>query len=144
MQLEEIEKLWALDCKIDRTDLATESLKIPEIHNKYFKIYSRERLLLKNMLAEHAILQKQKWEYYNGKLDFSELKELGWDVFDRKVLKSDTDLYIQSDKDIIESNLSISYQKEKVEYLEQILEGLKSRTWNIRNAIEFIKFTNGI
>lgn len=141
--LEEIENLWKSDSKIDRTDLATESLKISELHNKYYKIYTREKMLLKKMQSDFLVLRKTKWEYYNGKISPEELREMGWDSFDKRVLKSDTDVYLQADKGIIESNLAISYQSEKVSMLESILESLKQRTWNIRNAIEFIKFSQG-
>jgi hypothetical protein len=52
-------------------------------------------------------------------------------------------VYLQSDKKIIESNQKIAYQKEKIDFLHSILDNLKQRTWNIRNAIEFIKFSQG-
>jgi hypothetical protein len=44
MKLEEIESLWEQDSKIDRTDLDNESLKIPMLHSKYYKIYLREKI----------------------------------------------------------------------------------------------------
>lgn len=143
MELDKIESLWQIDCKIDRTDLATESLKISELHNKYYKIFTREKMLLKKMQNDLSSLKKIKWEYYNGKISPEELREIGWDSFDKRVLKSDVDVYLQSDKDLIESNLGISYQSEKVDFLASILDSLKQRTWNIRNAIEFIKFSQG-
>lgn len=143
MKIEEIQELWSVDCKLDRTDLVTESLKIPELHNKYFKIYTREKLSLKKMYEDFGVLKKTKWEYYNGKLDPFELKELGWEIFEKKLLKPDVDIYLQSDKDIIQFNLKLSCQKLKVEFLESIIDSLKQRTWNIKNAIEFIKFSQG-
>lgn len=143
MELEKIESMWLIDSKIDRTDLATESLKISELHNKYYKIFTREKLLHKKMQNDLSVLKKTKWEYYNGKIAPEELREIGWDSFDKRILKSDVDIYLQSDKDLIEANLNISYQLEKVEFLQSILDSLKQRTWNIRNAIEFIKFSQG-
>ncbi|NBP56551.1 hypothetical protein EBU71_08460 [bacterium] len=143
MEIDKIEELWSNDCKVDRSDLATESLKIPELHNKYYKIYTREKLLLKKMESDHSLLYKVRWEYYNGKISPEELREMGLDSFDKRVLKSDIDVYLQSDKKIIESNQKIAYQKEKIDFLHSILDNLKQRTWNIRNAIEFIKFSQG-
>lgn len=143
MELEKIESMWLIDSKVDRTDLATESLKISELHNKYYKIFTREKLLHKKMQSDLSVLKKTKWEYYNGKISPEELREIGWDSFDKRILKSDVDIYLQSDKDLVQANLNISYQIEKVEFLQSILESLKQRTWNIRNAIEFIKFSQG-
>ena len=40
MVLEEIYELWHKDSIIDKTELGDESLKIPQLHHKYFKIYS--------------------------------------------------------------------------------------------------------
>ena len=40
MKLEEIQESWSSDSKIDDTELDNESLKIPELHHKYFRIFS--------------------------------------------------------------------------------------------------------
>ena len=39
MKFEEIQKLWTSDCPIDETELAQESVKIPQLHNKYLIFY---------------------------------------------------------------------------------------------------------
>ena len=36
--LDEYFDLWAEDSKIDRTELGEESIKIPQLHHKYYKI----------------------------------------------------------------------------------------------------------
>ena len=40
MTLDEIQKLWEEDSKIDPDNLHIESLKIPQLHAKYYKIYN--------------------------------------------------------------------------------------------------------
>ena len=47
MNFEEIQKLWTSDCNIDETELAQESVKIPQLHNKYLILYSNEKLRFK-------------------------------------------------------------------------------------------------
>ena len=42
--LDDLFDLWADDSKIDRTELGEESIKIPQLHSKYYKLYSTERL----------------------------------------------------------------------------------------------------
>jgi len=49
MTLEQIQELWSKDAPVDRTELGEEAIKIPQLHSKYFKIYSTERLILKKM-----------------------------------------------------------------------------------------------
>ena len=44
MKLEEIQELWNRDREIDISELATESIRIPQIHDKYLKIYVDEKI----------------------------------------------------------------------------------------------------
>ena len=41
MKLEDIETNWGQDSRINSADLAVESLRIPELHHKYFKIFTQ-------------------------------------------------------------------------------------------------------
>ena len=63
--------------------------------------------------------------------------------FDLKVLKSDISTYLESDKELIELEQKIAYNKTIVNYLEQILRSLNNRTFQIKNAIDWRKFTSG-
>lgn len=141
-KLEEIEALWEQDSKIDRTDLDNESLKIPTLHSKYYKLYLREKIQLKSEEQEYKQFYKIKHEYYTGKLSQQELNEFGWEPF-QFVLKNDLQVYIDADKDISERLLKLQVQREKVDLLENIIKTLNGRGFLIKNAIEFIRFTSG-
>lgn len=142
MKLEQIEQMWAEDCSIDRTALDTESLKIPSLHSKYYKIYLREKMQLKSDEHEYNIFFKTKHEYYTGKLSQEELSEYGWQPF-QFVLKNDLSIYINSDKEITDKLLKLQLQREKVDLLESIIKTLNNRGFLIKNAVDFIKFCNG-
>jgi len=142
MKLEELEALWEQDGKIDRTELDAESLKIPTLHGKYYKLYLREKVQLKAEEQSYKQFYKLKHEYYTGKLSQSELNELGWEPF-QFVLKNDLSVYMEADKEVAERLLKLSVQKEKVQFLEDIIKTLNTRGFLIKNAIEFIKFTSG-
>ena len=43
MTIDEIMTMWENDSHIDDTDLDNESLKIPNLHQKYLNIYSKEK-----------------------------------------------------------------------------------------------------
>ena len=62
---------------------------------------------------------------------------------DIKKNRSDLEMFIESDKDILELTEKISYQKEKIEYLESIIKTLNTRGFQIKNAIEWKRFTMG-
>jgi hypothetical protein len=142
MKLEEIEALWEQDSKIDRTDLDNESLKIPNLHSKYYKIYLREKVQLKSEEQEYKQYYKVKYEYYTGKMSQEELQEHGWEPF-QFLLKNDLQVYIDSDADISDRLLKLQVQREKVDLLESIIKTLNTRGFLIKNAVDFIKFTSG-
>ncbi len=73
-----------------------------------------------------------------------DLARLGWEQNQRVILKGDVESYVQSDPDVIEVNLRIGLQMEKVEVLTEILRAVNSRTWHIGRAIDWIKFKHGI
>ena len=145
MKLEEIQESWSSDSQIDDTELDNESLKIPELHHKYFRIFSDEKLKLVRMYSKQKELRRLKWLYYTGKLDQETLENLEWHVFDLDIKKNrnDLEMFIESDKDILEISEKISYQKEKIDYLESIIKSLNTRGFQIKNAIEWKRFTMG-
>jgi len=84
-----------------------------------------------------------KHEYYAGKMSEEELKERGWEPFDKLLLKTETEMYMQSDKEIIQTNIKIVNQKEKMSLLEEIIKNLNQRNFQIKNAIDYMKLTGG-
>ncbi|NWJ57756.1 recombination mediator protein UvsY [Marine Group I thaumarchaeote] len=143
MKFEEIQKLWTSDCNIDETELAQESVKIPQLHNKYLIFYSNEKLRLKTQRFEHSKLVKLKKEYYGGKMSQEELEAIDWEPFQHKLLKADVEQYVDADENVIESKKMLALQEEKVDYLEAIVKGLSTRGYLIKNAIDWKRFTEG-
>jgi len=143
MQLDAILDEWHKDCQIDRTELGEAALNIPQLHSKYYKMFSSERLALKRLEAEYKSLAKAKWEYYQGLMDLEDLREWGWEPNPLKILKQDLDRYIDSDPDIIQLTMKISYAKEKVDFLDNVIRSLNTRGYNIRAAIDWEKFKMG-
>ena len=140
MTLEELQAEADKDLVIDDTELDTESLKTPILHNKYLQYYNKFNLLLKKSQWEERTLQREKWEYYTGKSDPSVYKEK---PFDLKVLKNDVHIYINADEDIQKIQAKIIYQEAIVNYLEQILRMINNRSFTIKNAIEWRRITSG-
>tara|TARA_R110002096_G_scaffold113172_1_gene246162 strand:- start:5802 stop:6212 length:411 start_codon:yes stop_codon:yes gene_type:complete len=131
------------DLVMDETELDIESLKTPQLHNKYLIFYTDEKLILGKMKSDLYRLKKDKWLYYTGKMSQEELNEMDWEPFSLNILKTDIDKFTNADNDIILLNNKILLQQEKVDYLESIIKIVNNRQWNIRSAIDWIKFTNG-
>jgi len=140
MTLEELQQSVDRDFKLDDTELDTESIKIPLLHNKYLQHYNKFSLLLKKAEYDHKILKRQKWEYYTGKSDPSVYKEK---PFDLKILKADVHIYMESDEELQKADQKEAYLKQVVNYLEQVLRSINTRNFIIKNAIEWKKFTSG-
>jgi len=143
MKIEEIEDLWSIDCKMDRTAIDNESLRIPELHNKYYKIFIREKITLSKKESDLGILLKEKWELYTGKLDQTTLQEKGWEQFDLKILRTDIDKYIDSDPEVINKRLDCGLQREKVKFLEEIIKVINNRSFQIKNFIDYLRWSQG-
>jgi hypothetical protein len=144
MTLDQMMEEWRLDATVDSTELGIASLKIPELHSKFLKIYFDERRKLKALEFQSKELSLKKYEYYNGKLSQEELDELNWEPFVKRLMKNEVDMYLDSDKDIIQNNVRIINQKEKLAFLEEVLKNVNQRNFQIKNAIEWKKFTQGV
>lgn len=143
ISLTEIQKMVQSDIQIDNTSLDKESLNIPQLHNKYLCILMDEKLIVKKYEGDYNILKKNKWLYYLGKLSEEQLTELNWEPFDLAIVRQDVDKFLDSDKELITLKNKIDYQNEKINYLENIVKAISNRIWNIRAAIDWIKFTQG-
>jgi len=144
MELSEIKRMAYKDMPIDDTEMDIESLKIPQLHNKYLNLFHDEKLVLCKTETDYKSLLRTKWEYYTGKLDQDQLNYYGWDIFPFKILKNDIQLYLDADADLIKQKGKMQYQKEKVSYLESILKSINNRQWSIRGAIDWRKFISGV
>jgi hypothetical protein len=143
MKLDEIYQLWEQDSKIDRSELAEESLKIPQLHHKYYKIYTNEKLILNRLNYSLKELFRKKHEYYRGVLSQEDLAEHGWEPQQMTILRQDLQIYLESDKDLDALQIKIDTQKEKIDLLESIIKSLQTRGYQIKSAIDFIKFQMG-
>jgi len=143
MLLEQIYDEWAKDSDIDKTELGEEAIKIPKLHNKYFQIFSKERLLLRKYEADMKKLKLDKFEFYTQGPS-KETKDRNWELPSKGIiLKQEMPMYLEADKDIVDLSLKIGYQQEKVELLDSIIRSFTNRGFQIKSAIDWYKFTMG-
>ena len=141
MNLEELKLQVQKDLKVDDEHLDTESLKNQEIKATYLDHKSRYELLLYRAKGDYKRLYREKWEYYGGKAD---AKIYATKPFDLKVLKTDLGVYISADEEIINAENKIGYLETVVDYIKGVIKSVDNRGWDIKNAIEWRKFINGI
>lgn len=143
MNLEEIQKEWDQDAHIDTSQLDHESLKVPILHAKYYKIFIKERLQLKKLEADYRVDEMEKYTFYiNGPT--KEQHEKGWKLPPQgKIIRTEVDKYLQADQELIQKSLKIMIQREKVEFLQTIIDSLNRRSFIIKNAIDFMRWSQG-
>ena len=140
MTLDELQQAAEKDLKIDDTELDIESLNTPIIHAKYLKHYSTYSLMLTKAQSEYSSLYKRKWVFYTGKADPEEYKETN---FELKGLRQDVGTFIEADEEIIKQQQKVSYLKTVCHYLENTLKQVNNRGFQIKNAIDWKRFTEG-
>ena len=144
MNLDELKTMIKKDLEIDQTALDAESSRTPQIHNKYLVMFMDEKLKLKRIESELAVLRRNKWLYYTGRMSKEELDQHGWEPFELNILKNEADQMIESDLDYIKAAEKVNFQQEKVSYLEDVIKIVNNRQWQIRSIIDWLKFTQGV
>ena len=146
IDLKEVLAEWANDNQIHETHLDESSRKTPILHSKYLEKLANAKLLLKKAEFSQKTLLKEKWLYYNGKMDKEQIENLGWDPdpFDGlKILKGEMDYYYDADPEIQKSEEKIQYFKTLVETLSDIVDTIKWRHQTISNIIKWKQFQSG-
>jgi hypothetical protein len=145
MKLAEIQEMWVADSRIDETNLGGESAKIPKLHAKYLNLLVNAKLTTRRAESEYLRMRRLKWRYYRGEMTQQELDEMNWPQWQGvKPLKNEMDEFIATDTDLIVLQDKLEYHRTVLNMLEGILKSIHSRTWDIKNSIEWTKFTNGM
>ena len=144
MKLSEIQQDWSADSKINELELGREAIKVPTLHSKYLTILSNTKLQLRKAESDYYKLRQLKFRYSRGELTQKELEDNEWNQWQgNKPLKNEMDEFMQCDEDLNNLLDKAEYFKTVIYTLEQILRSINSRTWDIKSAIEWNKFTNG-
>ena len=143
MDLKELREQVERDARIDDTELDTESLRLPQLHNKYLNLYHDAKLWHEKAANEYNRLYKLKWEYYTGKIDAETLKQKGWEPFDHKILRNDVSVYMNGDDDLCNRKERMAYIQSIVNYLDEVVKEITFRHTKIKNAIEWRRFLSG-
>ena len=141
MDLEKIQEMWQNDSTIDPDNLHDESLKIPQLHSKYYTIYNTITLLREKAKDNYNRVRLERHNYYTGKAPAEVYVE---DPFPYKVRdKEALQRYMEADDKLNSIDLKIRYYDVMLKFLEEIIKTVANRTFQIKNAIEWHKFQAG-
>lgn len=147
MKLESIFEMWKKDSIIDEMQLDEASRDSAKLHSKYLELYSVAKLKQKDLDLKFKVILRDKFKHYGGKLSQQEMDSKGWDydpLDGLTVLKGDLDKWYDADEVIQDHQKKMAVQDEIVSALKEILENIKWRHQNIKNMIEWRKFTSGM
>lgn len=141
MDLEKIQEMWQNDSTIDPDNLHDESLKIPQLHSKYYTIYNTITLLREKARETYNRVRLERHNYYTGKAPAEVYVE---DPFPYKVRdKEALQRYMEADEKLNSIDLKIRYYDVMLKFLEEIIKTIANRTFQIKNAIEWHRFQAG-
>ena len=142
MNLDELQSMWERDSKMDMDNLHDESLKIPQLHQKYFTLYTTTKLLKKKAEDTISKVMLERHNYYSGKASAEVYVE---EPFPYKVRdKESMSLHLNADEKLTKVKLKIQYYDMMLEYLEDVLRMIHARGYQIKNSIDFLRFQAGI
>ena len=141
MNLEQIQEMWQKDSVIDPDNLHDESLKIPQLHSKFYTIYNTITLLREKARESYNRIRLERHNYYTGKAPAETYVE---EPFPYKVREKDAiQRHMDADEKMSTINMKIKYYDVTLKFLEEIIRNVSNRTYQIKNAIEWQQFQSG-
>jgi len=141
MDLETIQGMWKKDSVIDQVMLDEASIRIPQLHQKYLTLLTEFTLLRKRKSQELKKLNHKKWLYYSGKGAPEDYEDK---PFNYKVMKSDVPNWVSVDDEVMKIEMKIEYYQTVIDMLSDILRQIHQLSFNIKNTIEWRRFTSGV
>ena len=133
--------MWEKDSHIDPDNLHDESLKIPQLHSKYYTLYNTITLLREKAREQYNKVRLERYNYYTGKATAEVYAE---EPFPYKVREKDAiQRYLAADDKMNKVDMKIKYYDIMLKFLEEIIRNISGRTYQIKNAIEWNKFQAG-
>ena len=141
MSIEELHKEAEIDLIIDRSQLDTEALRTPKIHNKWIrKLYERKDKIFALELKK-KIVHKERWMYYTGRATNETYVKDG--AFNLKLMKQDVPMFMEADEKLQQIEIKIHVLQQEVDFIQKTIEECNRRSFHISNAIKALKFMNG-
>jgi hypothetical protein len=141
MKYDEIVEEIKKDFSFDKKDIGNETSKTLNLFQKYIRMWAEENKYAKKLELDKKKLEQIKRDYYSGNAPAEVYKDKPFGKF----VKTDSGIqrYIECDDDMLRIEEALSIQKQKIMIIEAALDERKSRSWDIKNAIENMKFLNG-
>ena len=142
MHIDILKEQWTKDSVLS-SDYHRESMKIPQLHSKYLNYFFDEKKDLTRMSKSLAKMRRIRFEYYTGTIEPGMLDKFSWEPFLRKILKTEVQMYLDSDEVLSTMEVELQDQKDKIHFIEEVLKQIGQRNFQIKEAVSWQKFVSG-
>lgn len=118
------------DCKFDKSDL-TKSFGITQLLIKWINKKTQWTDVYRDLEAKRKKAYRKAYEFYKTDFPLS------------LTTKEEYSAFIDSDAEYSDFLNQCLVVKEIIQYIDFVIEALKSKSWEIKNYIEWLKFKNG-
>ena len=141
MNLDEVQEMWQRDSVIDPDNLHDESLKIPQLHSKYYTLYNTITLLREKARETYNRVKLDRYNYYTGRATAEVYAEepFPYKVRDKEALQR----HMDADERLNKIDLKIRYYDVMLRFLEEVIKMISNRNYSIKNAIDWNRFQAG-
>lgn len=141
MKINELQKMIEIDSKLDISNLDNNSLETASLQAKYYNLFA-------NMTRDKRVIQDEldkmklfKFKYYKGQCEAEVYKEK---PFHETLTNAQAEAHVNADPEVQKLDRRLYLLDIKLELVKDMKKSLESRQWQIRNAIEFLKYKAGI
>lgn len=129
------------DSEIDRDHLDVELLKIPYQYGKWINTHAIEKAFLVKYTKRLKKLKPLMFDYYKGNVndDFMDGKISPTSYTKLQALEK-----VEADPGISELSDKVELQIIKVEMIAEFLKAITAKGWNVKTAVDYLKFKNGV
>jgi hypothetical protein len=128
---------------IDMTELGAESIKTHQLHSKYLSFLIDAQNQYREAKSKYNIIKKLKTDLLLGRLDRQTMKSYGWEPSPVRIVRTELDEHLEADTDVITAQQKMEQMQQTVKTLESIIQAINGRGYLIKNALDWLRFTNG-
>jgi hypothetical protein len=93
------------------------------------------------MEADYKMMKGLREDYYQGHLTKEEMEERGWEPIQHVLTNPQVARKLDTDSELNKLLLKRVAHGEIVEYCQDVLKSLNSRTWDLGNVIKYRQLT---
>lgn len=133
------------DLYLNEDNISRKSCSSGVTINKWLRYYKVCAAELQDKKSKKDQIELLLYLYYTGKASNDQLKVLGKErPFGLKIdTKSDIDRFIKASKEYINIDKEVKETERELNYIDEVIQALKTQNYKITNIINYMKFMNG-